>query len=265
MSAVLNPVAIPALEARSLSISIGGKSICNGLSTSFGAGECWAILGLNGAGKTTLLHTLAGVRAPVAGEVLLDGIPLAQQARRNVAKKLGLLVQDPSDAFDSSVLEGVLIGRHPHLSRWWQQESADDEAISRQALAAVDLAGLVSRRVNSLSGGERERLAIAAILAQQPRVFLLDEPTSHLDTHHQLTVLELFARKSAQEGCTVLMSLHDASLAARFCTHALLMFDGGEIAAGKVDNVLDAAALSRLYRHPMRQITDQGLRLFVPG
>ncbi len=264
MSAVANMDATPVLETRNLAVSIGGKSICRALDARFGAGECWAVLGLNGAGKTTLLHTLAGVRAAQTGEVLLDGVALARQARREVAKKLGLLVQDPSDAFDSSVLESALVGRHPHLSRWWQREDAGDQLIAQQALAAVDLAGLAPRRVSSLSGGERERLAIAAILAQQPRVFLLDEPTSHLDTHHQLAVLGLFARKSSGEACTVLMSLHDASLAARFCTHALLMFEGGEVITGKAADVLNAAVLSRLYDHPMREIRDQGLRLFVP-
>jgi iron complex transport system ATP-binding protein len=264
MSALAEMGAAPALETKNLSVSIGGKTICRDLSASFAAGECWAVLGLNGAGKTTLLHTLAGVRAAQSGEVLLNGVPLARQARRTVAKKLGLLVQDSSDAFDSSVLESTLVGRHPHISGWWQREDASDELIAQQALAAVDLAGLAPRRVSSLSGGERERLAIAAILAQQPRVFLLDEPTSHLDTHHQLAVLELFARKCRDEACTVLMSLHDASLATRFCSHALLMFNGGEVVAGPAAQVLNATALSRLYDHSMREISDQGLRLFVP-
>jgi len=164
------------------------------------------------------------------------------------------------------VIETVLIGRHPHLPRWgwWQWESADDERIAQAALAAVELDGLTQRRVSTLSGGERERLAIATVLTQQPRVYLLDEPTSHLDTHRQLAVLELFARSAAAEARTVFMSLHDASLAARYCTHALLLFDGGEVAAGPAPEVLSADTLSRLYRHPMREISAGSSRLFVP-
>jgi iron complex transport system ATP-binding protein len=252
------------LATRALSVSIGGKTICGELSLAFNRGECWAVLGINGSGKTTLLHVLAGVRKAAAGEILLDGAVLARHSRRRIAQRLALLPQDVFDAFDSTVLESALIGRHPHVSRWWQWEDADDEAIALAALAAVDLAGLTARRVSTLSGGERERLAIAAVLTQQPGVFLLDEPTSHLDIHHQLAALELFSGKARDEACTVLVSLHDASLAARFCSHALLLFEGGEVAAGAVGEVLSAESLTRLYRHPMREIGDGGLRLFVP-
>jgi iron complex transport system ATP-binding protein len=256
----------PALESRGLTVSIGGKSICSDLSLGFNAGECWAILGLNGAGKTTLIHTLAGVRPAQGGSVWLDGAALTEQPRIEVARKLGLLAQDTFDAFDTTVLETALIGRHPHLARWgwWQWEGDDDERIANEAIAGVGLDGFAQRSVSTLSGGERERLAIAAVLTQQPKVFLLDEPTSHLDTHRQLAVLELFARKAKAETCTVLMSLHDASLAARYCTHALLLFDDGETAAGPVSEILAAETLSRLYRHTMREINSEGLRLFVP-
>jgi iron complex transport system ATP-binding protein len=257
----------PLLESRALAVSIGGKTICSDLSLRFNAAECWAILGLNGAGKTTLIHTLAGIRPAAAGSVWLDGAPLEAQPRREIARKLGLLAQDSYDAFDATVLETVLIGRHPHLPRWgwWQWETALDERIAQDALATVELETLAQRNVSSLSGGERERLAIAAVLTQQPHVYLLDEPTSHLDTHRQLAVLGLFARKAAAEACSVLMSLHDASLAARFCTHALLLFDDGDVAAGPAADVLNADALTRLYRHAMREIRVENLRLFIPA
>jgi iron complex transport system ATP-binding protein len=263
MSAGIPPGEIVALETVGLGIEIGGRTICRSLSLSFGAAQCWAVLGLNGAGKTTLLHTLAGVRPPQSGEVRLDGRSLARTPRRVIARSIGLLAQDLLDAFDGTVLETTLIGRHPHLSRWhW--EGAEDARIAMAALAEVDLDGLAARRVSTLSGGECERLAIAAVLAQQPRVWLLDEPTSHLDAHHQLLVLDLFACRAAEQGRTVVMSLHDASLAARYCTHALLLFEGGEALAGAAASVLTEASLTRLYRHPIREIAADGLRLFVP-
>jgi iron complex transport system ATP-binding protein len=252
-----------ALETVELGIEIGGKAICRSLSLAFGAAQCWAVLGLNGAGKTTLLHTLAGVRPPQSGEVRLDGRSLAATRRRVIAQSIGLLAQDMLDAFDGTVLETALIGRHPHLSRWhW--EGAEDARIAMAALAEVGLESLSARRVSTLSGGECERLAIAAVLAQQPRVWLLDEPTSHLDAHHQLLVLDLFSRRAAEGGRTIVMSLHDASLAARYCTHALLLFEGGEVLAGGVAAVLTEESLTRLYRHPIRELAADGLRLFVP-
>lgn len=256
-----------ALEARSLSVQIGGTSVCRNLSMTFGHGQCWAVLGLNGSGKTTLIHTLAGLRGPASGEILLDGRALVSLSRREIAQNLALLAQDSFDAFDATVMETALIGRHPHTSRWrWMQwESQDDHELALAALAAVDLERLSERRVSTLSGGERERLAIAAVLTQEPRVVLLDEPTSHLDAHYQVAMLDLFTRKTREEACTVIMSLHDASLAARYCTHALLLFGGGETSAGPAAEVLDAESLTRLYRHTIREIRAGDLRLFVPA
>lgn len=257
----------PALAARALTVRIGGRTLCRDFTQAFDSAQCWAVLGLNGAGKTTLIHTLAGVRRPDSGEILLHGDPLHAISRRDIAQRLALLAQDSFDAFDSSVLETALIGRHPHTPRWrWMQwESLEDVEVARSALAAVDLDELAMRRVSTLSGGERERLSIAAILTQEPRVILLDEPTSHLDAHHQVAVLELFARKASAEARTVVMSLHDASLAARYCTHALLMFMDGETSAGPIAEVLGAESLTRLYRHTIREINAGGLRLFVPA
>ena len=262
----------PALATLALDVRIGGKTICHALSLAFKRSECWAVLGLNGAGKTTLIHTLAGVRPVQSGSVFVGGANLATLPRRELALRMALLAQDSFDAFDATVLETALVGRHPHLPRWkwWQWEDEDDKRIAMNALFAVNLEGIATRRVSTLSGGERERLAIAAVLTQEPQLYLLDEPTSHLDAHHQIAVLELFARKAREQACTVIMSLHDASLAARYCTHALLLFDAddtnaSEVRAGTVSEVLDAVTLTRLYRHPIREINAEGLRLFVPA
>src|SRR6266700_7466603 len=206
----------PLLAARGLTVTIAGHRVCSDLELAVKPGECLAILGRNGAGKTTLLHTLAGLRAAGAGVIELDGRPLANLTPRDVARLRGVLPQDDSDAFPATVLETVLVGRHPHLSRW-QWEGADDIRIAREALAAADMEGTEERDVRTLSGGERRRAALAALLTQQPRLFLLDEPSSHLDLAHQLAVLRRLTTLAREQRSALIMVLHDLNLARRFC------------------------------------------------
>ena len=249
------------LAAAGVSIRAGERELVRELSVEFVPGEVLVILGRNGSGKTLTLHTLAGLRAPAAGGVVLDGAPLTQLSRRAVALRLGLLPQDLEDSFVNTALETVLIGRHPHLALW-QWETAEDERLAREALAAVDLAGCAGRRTDTLSGGEQRRVAVAALLAQQPAIFLLDEPTNHLDPHHQLAVLTLF-RALADAGRTVVTTLHDPTLAARFADRVLLLFGDGRWSLGPVATTLTAASLSELYAAPMIELGRDGRRVFV--
>jgi iron complex transport system ATP-binding protein len=144
----------------------------------------------------------------------------------------------------------------------WQWESAEDERLARAALAAVDMADFAARRTDTLSGGEQRRVAVAALLAQQPRVFLLDEPTNHLDPHHQLAVLGLF-RELANRGRTVITTLHDPTLAARFADRVLLLQGDGRWSLGAVASTLSVASLSELYVTPMIELRQDGRRVFV--
>ena len=249
------------LTAAALSVQAGRRELVHDLSARFTAGEMVAVLGRNGSGKTLTLHTFAGLRTPAAGEVDLDGTPIAELSRRAVALRLGLLPQDLEDAFVSTAIETVLIGRHPHLALW-QWESAEDERLAREALAAVDLGDFAARRTDTLSGGEQRRLAVAALLAQQPAIFLLDEPTNHLDPHHQLAVLGLF-RQLADSGRTVITTLHDPTLAARFADRALLLYGDGRWSLGPVATAITAASLSALYLAPMIELAQEGRRVFV--
>jgi iron complex transport system ATP-binding protein len=251
----------PGLAAHQVSVRVGTRALVNELSVEFVSGEVVAILGCNGSGKTLTLHTLAGLRPPHAGSVHLDGVPFSQLARRAVALRLGLLAQDIEDAFVTTALEEVLIGRHPHLALW-QWETKEDERIAREALAAVELSDFAMRRTDTLSGGEQRRVAVAALLAQKPGIFLLDEPTNHLDPHHQLRVLGLF-RDLTRSGSTVITTLHDPTLAARFADRVLLLFGDGRWYAGPVREVLTAANLSKLYNSPMIEIEKDGRRVFV--
>jgi iron complex transport system ATP-binding protein len=251
------------LSAQRLTVQVGTRTLVRDLSFDIAPGEFVAILGRNGSGKTLTLHTLAGLRPPSGGTVLMEGVPLANMGRRAVARQAGFLAQDLEDAFVTTVLESVLIGRHPHLSLW-EWESDEDEQAAHRALSAVDMGALSGRMTDTLSGGERRRVAIAPLLAQDPAVYLLDEPTNHLDPHHQVAVLTLF-RKIADTGRAVIATLHDPTLAARFADRALLLSGDGSWSAGPVARELTAAKLSELYVTPVLEIQHPGgHRVFVP-
>lgn len=224
-------------------------------------GTLTAVLGRNGTGKSLTLHTLAGLRPVKTGRVLLGTRELRHYPRRELAQHLGFVPQDIEEPFPVTALECALSGRHPHID-FWQWESAQDYAIARAALAAVDLQHFEQRNIETLSGGERRRLAIATALAQQPQVFILDEPTNHLDPQHQLQVLKLL-RNKADTGAAVIMSLHDPNLATRFADHVLLLFGDGRWLHGRCDDIMDAGALSRLYNTPFQEFAALHSRYFI--
>ena len=250
------------LETRDLTVTIAGKYVCRNFDLSLEAGACLGILGPNGAGKTTLLHTLAGLRAPASGEILLDGMPLKNLSRRHIAQRLGLLMQQSEDGLPATVLETALIGRHPHID-FWRWESHNDVNIARRALKLTGLDGLEQRSQTQLSGGERRRLDIATVLTQDPRVLLLDEPSQQLDLHHQLALLSHFSRLASTQQRVVVMSLHDVNLAARFCNRVLLLFGEGESALGPV-GMLNGDDLSRLYRTPIMMVPTPHGTAYLP-
>jgi iron complex transport system ATP-binding protein len=251
------------LACRNLSVRVPGRELVRELVAEFRPGSMIAVLGRNGTGKSSLLHVLAGLAQPAAGLVRLDSTPLAEWPRRELARRLGLLTQASEDPFPGTALETALVGRHPHLD-FWQWESDADRAVARDCLATMDLAGLEARDVATLSGGERRRLAIATVLAQDPHVFLLDEPIQQLDPHHQLGVLSRF-RALADAGRTVVLTLHDPGLAARFADEALLLFGDGRWRHGPAAASLSATAISELYGIAVREIAWPGGRTFVPA
>ena len=242
-------------------MSVGARRLVVGLSLELVPGEFVAILGRNGTGKTLTLHTLLGLRKPQAGAVYLDGAAMEGLSRRAVALRLGLLAQDVEESFVTTVLEAVLVGRHPHL-KLWQWETAEDERIAHEALTAVDLEGFATRRTDTLSGGELRRVAVAALLTQAPSMFLLDEPSNHLDPAHQVGILGLF-RDLCTAGRTVIATLHDPTVAARFADRVVLLHGDGRWAAGAARELLTAERLSELYLSPMLEMEKDGRRVFV--
>jgi len=254
-------MAAPILAARALQVEIARIRICTALDFTVEAGQCWAILGRNGAGKTTLLATLAGLRAASAGSIEIDGRALSSFTPRELARVRALLPQDDSDPFPATTLETALVGRHPHLGRW-QWEGAEDLRIAREALAAVDMADAEARDVRTLSGGERRRVTLAAVLAQEPRLFILDEPSSHLDLAHQVAILDRLTELARSQGRATIMALHDVNLAARYCDHVLLL-DRGMASAGSAVELLTSDRLSALYGVPLRSLREDGRSAFV--
>jgi iron complex transport system ATP-binding protein len=249
------------LEAINLDVSIAGIRVCRDLQLAVACGECWGLLGCNGAGKSTLLHTLAGLRSPDAGEILVGGKPLRRMRRRDLARWLGLLLQDDDAWFPARVHDVVLSGRHPHIAPWaWESEF--DHRIAAESLAQVGLESFGSRQITSLSGGERRRVAIAALLAQAPRLLLLDEPTSHLDLHQQFKLLQRLTELK-QQGRGLLISLHDVNLALRFCDHLLLLADG-DYRVGRTVELGTERELTRIYKQALQSLAGPAGPVMVP-
>lgn len=251
----------PALVCKNLCVSVPGRILVQDLDVDILAGEVLAVLGPNGVGKSLTLLTLAALRAPDRGVVNLYGSPVMQMSRSQIAVHLALLPQYTDDVFPATVLDTVLIGRHPHIGRF-QWESERDKKIAHAALREVDLAKLHQRNVATLSGGERRRLAVAQVLAQEPQIFLLDEPTNHLDPQHQLDMLKLF-RMRAKNGAAVVASLHDVNLAARFADRCLLLYGDGRWSVGRTNDVLSGDSLTELYATPMESVSWRGAKLYV--
>jgi iron complex transport system ATP-binding protein len=222
------------------------------------------LLGPNGIGKTTLLKCMAGLSCPDTGRVLLENQAIEKLPRRAIARLLGMLQQHTVYLFDASVLETVLTGRHPHLD-YWEREGPNDKQKALDAIQAVDLEGFESRSVTRLSGGEARRLAFASLIVQEPAVLLLDEPTNHLDIKHQVRIMNLVEKQVQQMQHCALTALHDVNLAARYCSHILMLFGEGEWQAGPADEILNQANLERLYQCPVEPVQTPAGKRFLPG
>lgn len=253
----------PVLALHGLALRAGTKPLFEGLSLQVLPGELWCVLGPNGSGKTSLLHAVAGLLAPAAGRVELCGRSIDSWPPAQAALQRGLLPQALHDAFAARVLDVVLTGRHPHLHGWaWEGE--DDVAIALDALRSVDLDGFGDRDVLTLSGGERARVGIAALLAQDPALLLLDEALAHLDLKHQLGVLQHLESLVRERGKAVMLSTHDLNLAQRFATHVVLLGAGAEPHAGPAEAVLTEAALGVAFGHPVARVQVGNRVAFVP-
>lgn len=210
------------------------------------AGTCTGVVGPNGSGKSTLLKLAAGVLTPDAGEVRLDGLPLSGLRRREIALRLGYLPQESPALYDFTVGEVAAMGRYAHQGGGPGLSTGRDVEAVAAALRAVAMDGLAERTLSHLSGGERRRALIAAVLAQEPRAVLLDEPTAGLDPHHAAALFRLLHRLSAT-GLAVLIVTHDLNLASLFCGRLVLVDRGVVAQDGSPREVLTPESLHGLY------------------
>ncbi len=233
-----------------LSVNYGDKTVLSGASLSLDSGKITALIGPNGSGKSSLIRAASGV-LPSTGEIRLNGQDLRLMPIHQRARQLAVLPQTAWVPPAFSVWETVLLGRAPHLN-FLGQLSKQDEEIARQALKQVDGLDLINRRMGELSGGEQQRVLLARALAQQASVLLLDEPTTHLDLHHQMGLLERVKELAVEQKLTVLLALHDLNLAARYADKVVLLSEGRLVLSGLPREVLKAEVLSQVYQWPVQ-------------
>ena len=244
-----------ALTARDLHFAYpNGQEILRGLSLRLAPGTCLAILGENGSGKSTLLKALAGLLPTPPGALQLDGTPLDTLPPRIRTRHVAFVPQSPSLP-DCTTLEAVLLGRLPHLQG---EPTPADLALARDLLRQMKLEEKALRPLDTLSGGEQQRAALAQALAQQPRVLLLDEPTSNLDLRAQREILSLLQELLQQGKTAIALAIHDVNLAQAIATEFLLLKEGKALAQGTPRETLTPALLSRLYGVPVQRLTLPG-------
>jgi len=234
-----------ALSAEGLSYSVEAQTLLDNVRLHAKQGQFVGLIGPNGAGKSTLLRALSGMLKHQHGAVLLEGTDLRSLSSRDVAASMALVSQIAPYTHGFTSFELVLMGRYPHLGRF-QIEDSEDSRIARDAMRQTDTERFADRTLDTLSGGERQRVFVSRALAQQPRILLLDEPTSNLDVFHQLKVLDL-VRQLVNDGLTAVAAIHDLYMAARYCDRLVLLSAGRVLAEGMPEEVLTPDAVESAF------------------
>ncbi len=224
-----------------------------------GSGTITAILGPNGAGKTTFLHLALGWLKPQSGKILIDRRPLGDYSRRALGQCIGLVPQSEHTPFAYSLLEFVLLGRAPHLPTLAMPD-IEDFKIAVDSLEQVGLSDMKDRSILNLSGGERQLVLIARAMTQQPRLLLLDEPTSHLDLSNKGRVIHIL-RELSEKGVTIVYTTHEPEVVSALATHLVLMQKGQVQKSGTLDEVFNSQDLSLLYQMPVSVVNISGKRV----
>ena len=238
------------LTINELSTSYGKQKILNQVSAIVSHGELVALIGPNGAGKSTLIKAISGVLPINSGSIYIDGQNLLQLDPRERAKLVSVIPQARHLPPAFTTHEVVLMGRTPYIG-WLGKVSQSDELIVKDAMIRTSVDQLENRRMDELSGGEQQRVLVARAIAQNPKLLLLDEPTTHLDVQYQIHLLEIITSLAHQDQLAVLMAIHDLNLAARFADRVILLVDGEIRASGGCEGVLTPEILSEAYQVPI--------------
>lgn len=239
------------LTFQNISAGYGTHRILHAISSNIRPGEFVSLIGPNGAGKSTLIKAISGVLPVETGTVMMDQQNLLRMDPQTRARLVSVIPQARNLPPAFTVQEVVLMGRTPYIS-WLGKTSALDEQIAQQAMQRTNLLDLADRRMDELSGGEQQRVLVARAIAQQSRLLLLDEPTTHLDIQYQMCLLDIVSELAHQDHLGVLMAIHDLNMAAHYSDRILLLVQGQIIASGKPEEVLNSEILSKAYHVPIQ-------------
>lgn len=234
------------LEIKGLTFRYTDVDVLKSIGLTVPRGSFTAIIGPNGSGKTTLLKTVAKLLVPREGEVQISGKSVQAYSAKALARNVAMVHQNTDAAFDFNIEEVVLMGRYPYLSRF-QGESESDLALAEAAMRFTGTTHLREKTLQSVSGGERQRVMIAKALTQATELLLLDEPISHLDIKYQMEIMRLCKRLNREEGLTIVTTLHDINLAARFADYMVMMSDGEIRYQGAPEDVMTREAIRHIY------------------
>ncbi|MFQ5900357.1 MAG: ABC transporter ATP-binding protein [Thermodesulfobacteriota bacterium] len=256
----MNKDSLSILQAEGISFAYGKEPVIRGLDISVIKGEFLGLIGPNGSGKTTLLKLLTHILIPAKGRIILQEKAIQEMKRREISQKIAFIPQEESTPFAFTAMEICLMGRTPYL-KGFQMEGDHDIEVTRRAMSITDCYQFRDRNILTLSGGERRRVYIARALAQEPEIILMDEPTTHLDIHHQVEIMERVEELN-RGGLTVVMVSHDINLASRFCSRVTALKEGKVITSGKPGDVVDPDLLETLYGCRLK-VSMEGERPFV--
>ena len=244
------------LDVQHLSLDYGPRSVIRDISFQLQAGDILGLVGPNGCGKSSIIKSLSRVLIPTSGKILLNGRELKLIHRNELARIIGVVPQNPYLPETFTVSEVVILGRNPHLGLF-SAENAHDIDIVSQAMLRTGITHLATRKIGELSGGERQRVTIARVLAQEPQVILLDEPTANLDIAQQLEILDLINGMCREKNIAVLIAIHDLNIAAQYCTRISMLKNGKIFVEGVPSEVITAEnvrevfdAETTIYPHP---------------
>jgi iron complex transport system ATP-binding protein len=247
------------MQLKNVSFSYDKKSVLHNINFNLNEGEILAIVGPNGSGKSTLLKCIDQILKPQKGVILLDHQDIMKLKPEEIAKKIGYVPQNNGRSFPTTVFDSILMGRKPYIK--WAPTNNDLKKVTN-VIEKLRIQHLVLRDINELSGGQKQKVIIGRALAQEPKILLLDEPTSNLDLKHQLEVLNLI-KEQTKDNVSAVIAIHDLNLALRFCDKIVMLHKGRVFAAGDL-NVLTAENIEKVYDVKVKIIMESDRFYVIP-